>query len=205
MDAGIRGAAGSSPRRRQRAAAERPGALPGTEREVRCRALVRGYLLPHENGFPAGSFDGVDANNTEASMSRYRQVKEELAIPDTAHATTVAARTSVNPAALGPRTSVTGHGPAHTLRSRSRPTRDPGPPTAPPGQRPAGAAPRAGPDSVPSRKLRRDNPAPGYEHHRLLQLPGPRRHRILPVLGRDPAVERESQAPLAARLSPATG
>lgn len=45
-----------------------------------------GYLLPHERGLPRG------------------------AIPDTAYATTVAARTSVNPAALGPHTSVTGHG-----------------------------------------------------------------------------------------------
>ena len=54
-------------------------------------------------------------------------------------------------------------------------------------------------------ELRRDHPAPGYEHHRLLQLPGPRRHRVLPVLGRDPPVERESQAAPAAHLTSAAG
>lgn len=69
-----------------------------------------GYLLPHEDGFPAGAFDGINPNDTKAFMARYLQVKEELAIPDTAHATTIAAWTSVNPAALGPDTSVTGHG-----------------------------------------------------------------------------------------------
>jgi len=37
-------------------------------------------------------------------------VKEELTIPDTAHATTVASRASVDPAALGPHTTVAGHG-----------------------------------------------------------------------------------------------
>jgi hypothetical protein len=69
-----------------------------------------GYLLPHEDGFPDGALGGVDPNDTEAFLARYLQVKEELAIPDTAHATTVAARASVNPATLGPLTSVTGHG-----------------------------------------------------------------------------------------------
>lgn len=69
-----------------------------------------GYLLPHENGFPDGAFDGVNPNDTKAFMARFLQVKETLAIPDTAHATAIAARTSVNPAALGPQTSVVGHG-----------------------------------------------------------------------------------------------
>ena len=61
-----------------------------------------GYLLPHEDGFPPGAFDGVDPSGTQAFTARYRQVKEELAIPDAAHATAIAARASVNPAALGP-------------------------------------------------------------------------------------------------------
>jgi len=52
-------------------------------------------------------------------------------------------------------------------------------------------------------ELRHDHPAPRYEHHRLLQLPGPRRHRVLPVLGRDPPVEREPQAPSAPHPDPA--
>ena len=69
-----------------------------------------GYLLPHEDGFPDDAFDGINPDDTKAFMTRYLQVKETLAIPDTAHATTIAARTSVNPAALGPHTSVTGHG-----------------------------------------------------------------------------------------------
>ncbi len=68
-----------------------------------------GYLLPHEDGFPADAFDGISAADTEAYMARYCQVKEELAIPDAAHATTIAARISINPAALGPHTSVAGH------------------------------------------------------------------------------------------------
>jgi hypothetical protein len=51
-------------------------------------------------------------------------------------------------------------------------------------------------------ELRRDNAAPGYEHYRLLQLPGPRRHRILPILRRDPPVEREPQASPAAHPGP---
>lgn len=69
-----------------------------------------GYLLPHEDGFPDDAFDGINPNDTKAFTARYLQVKEALAIPDPAHATTIAARTSVNPAALGPHTSVTGHG-----------------------------------------------------------------------------------------------
>ena len=46
-------------------------------------------------------------------------------------------------------------------------------------------------------ELRHDHPAPGGQHHRLLQLPRPRRLRLLPVLGRHPPVEREPQAPRA--------
>src|SRR4029077_10865473 len=36
------------------------------------------------------------------------------------------------------------------------------------------------------------------EHRRLLQLPRPRRHRILPVLSRDPPIKREPQYPCTA-------
>jgi hypothetical protein len=36
---------------------------------------------------------------------------------------------------------------------------------------------------------------PGGQHDRLLQLPRPRRLRVLPVLGRHPPVKREPQAP----------
>ena len=51
---------------------------------------------------------------------------------------------------------------------------------------PRAPRPRQGPALSRVEELRHDNPAPGYEHHRLLQLPGPRRHRVLPVLGRHP-------------------
>ena len=44
-------------------------------------------------------------------------------------------------------------------------------------------------------ELRRDHPGPGGQHHRLLHLPRPRRHRILPVLRRHPPVKREPQHP----------
>jgi HEAT repeats len=69
-----------------------------------------GYLPPHENGFPPGAFDGISSTGTGAFHARYQQLKQELHIPDTAHATTVAGRASINPEALGPRTTVTGHG-----------------------------------------------------------------------------------------------
>ena len=46
-------------------------------------------------------------------------------------------------------------------------------------------------------ELRRDHPGPGGQHQRLLQLPHPRRHRILPVLRRHTAVKREPQHPRA--------
>ena len=54
-------------------------------------------------------------------------------------------------------------------------------------------APRPRQDPALSRveELRHDHPAPRGQHHRLLQLPGSRRLGILPVLGRDPPVERE--------------
>jgi hypothetical protein len=44
-------------------------------------------------------------------------------------------------------------------------------------------------------KLRRDHPGPGDQHHRLRELPRPRRHRTLPVLRRHTPVNREPQYP----------
>jgi hypothetical protein len=70
-----------------------------------------GYLLPHQRGsFPDDLFDGVDPSDIAALDSRYRQVKEELGIPDTCYAVDVAARLSVDPGSLGPGTTVAGHG-----------------------------------------------------------------------------------------------
>ncbi|MGY4741953.1 HEAT repeat domain-containing protein [Streptomyces sp. ATMOS53] len=70
-----------------------------------------GYLLPHQSGsFPDDLFDGVDPSDVEALGARYRQVKEELGIPDTCYAADVAARVSVDPGSLGPGTTVAGHG-----------------------------------------------------------------------------------------------
>jgi hypothetical protein len=68
-----------------------------------------GYLLPHEDGFPDGAFDGIDPSDSHAFRRRYIAVRQQLCIPDEAHATTVAARASVDPAALGPHTTVIGH------------------------------------------------------------------------------------------------
>ncbi|MGA5818047.1 HEAT repeat domain-containing protein [Kitasatospora sp. NPDC094028] len=69
-----------------------------------------GYLLPHQYGFPAGAYDGVDPCDTEAFLARHRQLKEELGIPDTCDANVIAARLSVDPGGLGPHLAVTGHG-----------------------------------------------------------------------------------------------
>lgn len=68
-----------------------------------------GYLLPHEDGFPDSAFDGIDINDRNAYLRRYTAVRQQLIIPDEAHATTVAARASTNPAGLGPHTAVSGH------------------------------------------------------------------------------------------------
>ncbi|WP_326661189.1 HEAT repeat domain-containing protein [Streptomyces sp. NBC_00385] len=70
-----------------------------------------GYLLPHqENGFPRGAFDGVNAADADAVVARYRQVKEDLRIPDTCYADDIAARLSVDPRALGTHTRTSGQG-----------------------------------------------------------------------------------------------
>jgi hypothetical protein len=67
-----------------------------------------GYVLPHENPFPDDAFDGVPVGSADAFTARYQQVKRELNNPDDAHATAVAARASVDPAALGLHTTVAG-------------------------------------------------------------------------------------------------
>ncbi|MEU8799585.1 HEAT repeat domain-containing protein [Spirillospora sp. NPDC048819] len=80
-----------------------------------------GYLLPHVDGFPDDAFDGIDISDHEAFSARYHQVKKDLDIPDECHATTFAARASVDPSALGAHTRVegravlalTGHGREH--------------------------------------------------------------------------------------------
>ncbi|MFE6049303.1 HEAT repeat domain-containing protein [Kitasatospora sp. NPDC056446] len=69
-----------------------------------------GYLLPHQDSFPAGALDGVDPSDPEAFHARYLRVKEELRIPDTCDASDIAARLSVDPATLGPHTRTAGHG-----------------------------------------------------------------------------------------------
>jgi len=70
-----------------------------------------GLLLPHQDdGFPQGALDGVDTSDPEAFRARYRQVKEELGIPDVCYATDIAARLSVDPGALGAHTRATGRG-----------------------------------------------------------------------------------------------
>jgi hypothetical protein len=70
-----------------------------------------GYLLPHQDGFPEGAFDGVSPTDSEAITARYRQVKEDLQIPDTyLLADNIAARLSVDSAALGANTRTSGCG-----------------------------------------------------------------------------------------------
>ncbi|MFG2819211.1 HEAT repeat domain-containing protein [Kitasatospora sp. NPDC048365] len=69
-----------------------------------------GFLLPHQDGFPDGAFDGVPLADSEAFSDRYLRVKAELGIPDTCYATDIAARLSVDPGALSPGTVVEGQG-----------------------------------------------------------------------------------------------
>ncbi|WP_433473776.1 HEAT repeat domain-containing protein [Spirillospora sp. CA-142024] len=78
--------------------------------QIGSHAAEDDHVLPHIDAFPDGAFDGVDYNDSDAFLARYLQVKKDLGIPDNAHATTVAARASVDPAALGPATDVQGHG-----------------------------------------------------------------------------------------------
>ncbi|NVI86450.1 HEAT repeat domain-containing protein [Actinomadura sp. BRA 177] len=56
-----------------------------------------GYVLPHIDPFPDDAFDGIDIGDSAAFQARE------------CHATTFAARASVDPSALGPKTDVQGH------------------------------------------------------------------------------------------------
>ncbi|WP_396454989.1 HEAT repeat domain-containing protein [Actinomadura sp.] len=69
-----------------------------------------GYVLPHIDPFPDDAFDGIDIGDSEAFGARYNRLKAELGIPDPCHATTFAARASVDPSSLGRQTEVRGHG-----------------------------------------------------------------------------------------------
>ncbi|MEU5592983.1 HEAT repeat domain-containing protein [Streptomyces sp. NPDC020298] len=69
-----------------------------------------GCLLPHQDGIPAGAFDGVGFSDTEEFVAWCRRVKEEHRIPDTCYAKDIAARLSVDPGALGAHTRVEGSG-----------------------------------------------------------------------------------------------
>ncbi|MEU6549030.1 HEAT repeat domain-containing protein [Streptomyces sp. NPDC046915] len=69
-----------------------------------------GYLLPHQDGFPADAFDGADFTDAEEFAAWCRRVKEEHRIPDTCYAKDIAARLSVDPGALGAHTRVAGSG-----------------------------------------------------------------------------------------------
>jgi hypothetical protein len=69
-----------------------------------------GYLLPHEDGVPDGVFEGISAGDGAAVAATYRQLQAEMRAVDIPFASEVAARASVDPSALGPHTSVEGHG-----------------------------------------------------------------------------------------------
>jgi hypothetical protein len=64
--------------------------------------------LPHEEDFPRELFADLDASDTEAFLASYEEVRRELARPGPGIAADVAARASVGPAGLGPRTRVSG-------------------------------------------------------------------------------------------------
>lgn len=69
-----------------------------------------GLLLPHEPRLPDGALADMTHADPETLIARYRQLKEQLQIPDTCYADTLAARLSVDPAALDAGTRVRGHG-----------------------------------------------------------------------------------------------
>ncbi|HTJ32629.1 MAG TPA: hypothetical protein VL738_05315 [Dactylosporangium sp.] len=62
-----------------------------------------GLRLPHISAFPMEAFEGVPR---EGIAERFREIQRTL--PAQAHATTLAARLSVDPSALGPHTTVAG-------------------------------------------------------------------------------------------------
>jgi hypothetical protein len=67
-----------------------------------------GYALPHTTQFPYDALEGVDTSDKAAVLARYLEAKQRLGVRDRAHATTVAARASVDPSELGPHTRVVG-------------------------------------------------------------------------------------------------
>ncbi len=67
-----------------------------------------GLLLPHLDGWPDGAFDDIDLSDFEAFRARSEQLRRDLDIPETAHSTDIAGRTSVDPWSLGPQTAVRG-------------------------------------------------------------------------------------------------
>ncbi|MEV4412569.1 HEAT repeat domain-containing protein [Catellatospora sp. NPDC049609] len=70
-----------------------------------------GFLLPDERPeLPADAYAGIDFADTDAFMARRAELMERLGIPETCHATDIAALTSVDPSAFGPHTRMSGQG-----------------------------------------------------------------------------------------------
>ncbi|MEU6243137.1 hypothetical protein [Streptomyces sp. NPDC047024] len=69
-----------------------------------------GYLLPHQRPLPQDAVDTLDLDDPHAFIAGYLRLREELGVPDTCYAKDIAARLSVDPAALGPHTRVAGRG-----------------------------------------------------------------------------------------------
>jgi hypothetical protein len=67
------------------------------------------YLLPDEDdGLPDDAYAGINFSDSEAFAARWAELKEQYAIPDTAYATDIAARTSIDPTTLSSATRVQG-------------------------------------------------------------------------------------------------
>ncbi|NNN32367.1 hypothetical protein HLK59_18765 [Streptomyces sp. S3(2020)] len=76
-----------------------------------------GFRLPHEYTDTSAAHDavgevphGAGPEEIKEFYVRYAQARRDLGIPDACYATDIAARLSVNPAALGARTRITGSG-----------------------------------------------------------------------------------------------
>lgn len=69
-----------------------------------------GLHLPHVDPYPEDAFDDIASGDSAAFGARMEQLQRELGIPDEAHSTDIARRLSVDPAALGERTVVSGLG-----------------------------------------------------------------------------------------------
>jgi hypothetical protein len=68
-----------------------------------------GYVLPDEDdGLPDNAYADIDLSDPQAFKARRAQLKEQYGVPDTCHATGIAARTSIDPTALGPHTRLGG-------------------------------------------------------------------------------------------------